>query len=127
MASTAMTGIAGLLRFARQPRAQRGGRHPVLERLAAVHEEHGDLLAIGCEQDRIAVDVHLVEVERRVGANRVDDRAHLVAEVAFGPAIEREAHAVVDTPTDLKYRPSLGAARPVVPVLPNDVRRDPYR
>ena len=24
----------------------------------------------------------------------------------------------VDTPTDLKYRPSLGAARPVVPVLP---------
>src|SRR5215468_12553591 len=112
MASTAMTGIAGLLRFARQARAQRGRRHSVLERFAAVHEEHGNLLAMGRDEGRIAVDVDLVEVERHVGANRVDDCAHLVAEVAFGPAIEREAHAVVDTPTSLKYRPSLGAASP---------------
>src|SRR5262249_50121454 len=112
MASTAMTGIAGLLRLARQPGAQLGGRHPVLERLASVHEEHGDLLPVRSRQGGVAVDLHLLELERDVGAQRLDDRAHVVAEVAFGPAIEREAHPVVDTPSHLKYRATLGAASP---------------
>src|SRR5439155_15348606 len=105
----ASTAIDRTLRgLPRETGAERRRLDAVLERPAAVHAQHRHLHAVGRGERGVPVDVDVLELDRDLARDAVDDRAHLLAQVAVGPAVEGEPdHRIprlVDTLRHLKYR-----------------------
>jgi hypothetical protein len=88
MASTAMGGTRR--RLPREARAERRRVDAVLECLPAVHAENRHLGAVGARERRIAIDVHFLHYHWDLPRHRVDDRPHVVAEVAIRTPVQRD-------------------------------------
>ena len=75
----------------RQIRCQRGAIESVVAQLALACEQDGDVLAPARLQNRVAVDVDLLDGNAGGHGERHQCRAHVVAEVAIGANEQSEA------------------------------------
>ena len=74
-----------------EPPAQRFGVDEVRERLLAVDRDDRDALAVSPLELGVAPDVHLLELERQLARDVVEDAACGRAEVAPLRRVERDA------------------------------------